>query len=376
MSTTSLIEHFSTINDPRIEKKCDHKLIDILVITVCASICRFDDSWEEIEEFANFKIDWFKRFLELPNGIPSHDTIRRVFLLIDPIAFQECFYHWADCLRNKITGETIAIDGKTSRGSRDSLAGKKAIHTVSAWANENQLVLGQVQVDEKSNEITAIPKLLDLLDVNGCTITIDAMGTQKKIAEKIVDKKANYILGLKGNQGNLLDDVKTYINDQLDNKIDDDSYQVKETADANHGRVEERKFHLFSNIDWLEQKPDWKGLSSIGVVESSVEHKGTVSFERRFFITTLNSIEQFAKGVREHWGVENSLHWTLDVAFDEDRSTRKKGNSPANSAVLRHITLNLLKKETSRKGSINRKRKRACMDHHYLETLIFGTATK
>lgn len=374
--STSLIEHFSKINDPRIEKKCDHLLIDVLVIAVCASICHFDDSWEEIEEFAHFKIDWFKQFLKLPNGIPSHDTIRRVFLLIDPVEFQECFYHWADCLRSKITGETIAIDGKTSRGSRDIVAGKKAIHTVSAWANENQLVLGQVQVDEKSNEITAIPKLLDLLDVTECTITIDAMGTQKKIAEKIVDKKADYILGLKGNQGNLLDDVKTYIDDQLDNKIDDNSYQVKETADANHGRIEERKFHLFSNIDWLEQRADWKGLSSIGVVESTVEHRGTTSFERRLFITTLNSIERFAKGVREHWGVENSLHWTLDVAFDEDRSTRKKGNSPANSAVLRHITLNLLKRETSRKGSINRKRKRACMDHHYLETLIFGKVTK
>jgi predicted transposase YbfD/YdcC len=372
MSTTSLIEHFITISDPRMKKKCDHLLIDILVITVCASICRFDESWEEIEEFANYKIDWFKRFLELPNGIPSHDTFRRVFLLLDPVEFQECFYHWADCLRSKITGETIAIDGKTSRGSRDNIAGKKAIHTVSAWANENQLVLGQIQVDEKSNEITAIPKLLDLLDVSGCTITIDAMGTQKKIAAKIVDKKADYILGLKGNQGTLLDDVKTYIDDQLDNKIDDDSYQVKETADANHGRVEERKFHLFSNIDWLEQKPDWKGLSSIGVVESTVENKEVITFERRLFITTLDSIDCFAKGVREHWGVENSLHWTLDVAFDEDRSTRKKGHSPANSAVLRHITLNLLKRETSKKGSINRKRKRACMDESYLEKLIFG----
>jgi len=372
MSTTSLVDHFITISDPRMEKKCDHLLIDILVITVCASICRYDDSWEEIEEFGNFKIDWFKKFLELPNGIPSHDTFRRVFLLIDPVEFQECFYHWADCLRNKITGETIAIDGKTSRGSRDSSTGKKAIHTVSAWANDNQLVLGQVQVDEKSNEITAIPKLLDLLDVSGCTITIDAMGTQKKIAEKIVDKNADYILGLKGNQGTLLDDVKTYVDDQLDNKIDDNSYQVKETADANHGRVEERKFHLFSNIDWLEQKPDWKGLRSIGVVESTVEKKGVITFERRLFITTLDSIDSFAKGVREHWGVENSLHWTLDVAFDEDRSTRKKGHSPANSAVLRHITLNLLKRETSKKGSINRKRKRACMDGSYLEKLVFG----
>ncbi len=370
--SANLVEHFSKIKDPRIINKCDHKLIDILVIVVCASLSRFDDSWESIEDFGNLRKDWLKQFLELPNGIPSMDTMRRVFLLIDPAEFQSCFHDWAGAFRSKITGETIAIDGKCSRGSRDETLGKKAIHMVSAWANENQLVLGQVKVDEKSNEITAIPKLLKLLDISGCTVTIDAMGTQKKIAEDIVDNSGDYILGLKGNQGNLHDDVKTYINDQLDTKITDGSHQTKETTDADHGRIEERKFHLFTDISWLDQKSDWKGLTAIGVVESNVEKNGRLSFERRFYITSLSCIDRFSKGVREHWGVENSLHWTLDVAFDEDRSTRKKGNSPANSAVLRHITLNLLKKEKTLKRSINTKRSHACINLSYLEKVVFG----
>lgn len=372
MVSTSLVEHFSKIKDPRIINKCDHKLIDILVIVVCASLSRFDDSWQSIEDFGNLREEWFKKFLELPNGIPSMDTMRRVFLLIDPVEFQSFFHGWASVFRSKITGETVSVDGKCSRGSRDEAAGKKAIHTVSAWANENELVLGQVKVDEKSNEITAIPKLLKLLDIAGCTVTIDAMGTQKKIATDIIDNKADYILGLKGNQGNLHDDVKTYINDQLDVKITDDSHQTKKTVDGDHGRIEERKFHLFTNLNWLEQKDDWAGLSGIGVVESSVEKKGKSSFERRFYITTHTCIDKFSKGVREHWGVENSLHWTLDVAFNEDRSTRRKGNSPANSTVLRHITLNLLKKEKTLKRSINTKRSHACINLDYLEKVVFG----
>lgn len=369
---SSLVEHFSDIKDPRIEKKCDHLLIDILVIAVCASLCRFDESWKSMEDFANLKKSWLEKFLKLPNGIPSFDTIRRVFLLLDPEEFQECFYGWASSFKSKISGETIAIDGKCSRGSTDKSSGKRAIHMVSAWANENKMVLGQIKVDEKSNEITAIPKLLDLLDVSGCTVTIDAMGTQKEIAEKIIDNEADYVLGLKGNQGNLFDDVKTYINDQLDTKLTDLSHQKKDTADADHGRIEEREFHLFTDIKWLEQKTSWKGLNGIGVVENKIEKDGQISCERRFYLTSLKEIDYFSKAVREHWGIENSLHWTLDVAFNEDRSTRKKGHSPSNSAVLRHITLNLLKKEKSLKRSINTKRSHACMNPDYLEKLVFG----
>ena len=368
----SLIEHFSKVKDPRVISRCDHLLVDIIIIAVCASLCRCDESWEQVEEFGNIKKDWFKKFLKLPNGIPSHDTIRRVFLLINPTDLQKCFFEWAAELREKISGETIAIDGKASRGSRDLALDKKAIYTVSAWAVENKLVLGQVKVGEKSNEITAIPKLLELLDVSGCTVTIDAMGTQKVIAKDIVDNDADYILGLKGNQGNLHSDVKTFIDDQLDEKITDKSHQEKLTVDANHGRVEERKFHLFTDIDWLEQKPDWAGLTGIGVVESHIEKNGKTSYERRLYITTLTCIEKFSKSVRGHWGIENGLHWSLDVAFNEDKSTRRKGESPANSAVLRHISLNLLKSEKSKKISINRKRQRACLLPDYLEKIIFG----
>lgn len=369
---TSLVKHFSNIPDPRMTNKCDHKLIDILVIAVCATICRCDDSWVSIEDFAEVRLDWLKKFLELPNGIPSHDTIRRLFLLLDPVEFQNCFYEWANSFREKISGETIAFDGKTSRGSRDNQLGKKAIHMVSAWANENKLILGQIKVDEKSNEITAIPKLLDLLDVSGCTVTIDAMGTQKNIVGKIIDNNADYVLGLKENQKNLHDDVKTYIDDQLDVGLTDNTHQKKMTTDADHGRIEERVFHLFTNLHWLEQVPDWKGLIGIGVVESKIEKNGKTSFERRYYITSLNCIEKFAKNVRGHWGIENSLHWVLDVAFNEDDSTRRKGNSPANSAVLRHITLNLLKNEKTKKRSINGKRCLASLDTGYLEKVIFG----
>jgi predicted transposase YbfD/YdcC len=370
--SVNLVEHFSKLEDPRIEGKCDHKLIDILVIAVCAALCRFDDSWQSIEDFGNLRKDWLKQFLELPNGIPSKYTFRRVFLLLNPQEFQQYFYSWAESFREKILGETIAIDGKTSRGSKDDANEGKALHTVSAWASDNQLVLGQIKVDDKSNEITAIPKLLNLLDIAGCTVTIDAMGTQKKIVQDIVDNKADYVLGLKGNQGSLLEDVQLYINDQLSNTITDQTHQQKSTTDAEHGRVEERNYHLFTDISWLDQKDDWKGLEGIGVVESVVERKGKQSSEKRLYITSLKSIDAFAKSVREHWGVENSLHWTLDVAFDEDRCTRKKGNTPANSTVLRHIVLNLLKREKTLKRSINTKRSHACMNLDYLEKVVFG----
>lgn len=372
MSTCSnLIKHFSDLKDPRMVKKTQHKLMDILVIAVCASLCRCDDSWEDVEFFGELRIEWFKKFLDLPNGIPSHDTFRRVFLLIDIVGFQTCFYNWANSFRKKIEGETIAIDGKTICGSVDKAHGIKASHIVSAWANENQLVLGQVKVDEKSNEITAIPKILELLDLKGCTVTIDAMGTQKEIAKKIIEAEADYLLGLKGNQGNLHDNVKTYINDQLDAVLTDSSHQEKTTTDADHGRLEIRNFHLFTCLDWLEKKDEWVGLKGIGVVESIVEKNEKITRERRYYITSLTSIERFAKDVRSHWGIE-SMHWILDVAFNEDNSTRRKGNSPANCGVLKHISLNLLKREKTCKRSINGKRVRAVNDVSYLEKVIWG----
>lgn len=370
--STSFIEHFSKIEDPRILKKCEHKLIDILVIAVCATICRFDESWDSVEEFGNERKDWFKKFLDLPNGIPSHDTFRRVFLLLNPSALNTCFVEWANSMREKIPDEIIAIDGKTLAGSRDGDIRKKGVHIVSAWANENKLILGQLKVDEKSNEITAIPKLLDLLDIKGCTVTIDAMGTQREIAKKIIEGEGDYVLGLKGNQGTLLDDVKTYIDDQLAPDINEKNYQILETTDADHGRIETRKFYLFTEIDWLEQRPNWAGLHGIAAIDSIVENKGKISTERRYFITSHTDVLKFSKSARAHWGIENSVHWILDVSFNEDNSTRKKGHSPENCAVLRHVVLNLLKREKSRKISVNRKRMMACIRPDYLEKIIFG----
>lgn len=367
----NLVEHFSTLEDPRILKKCDHKLIDVLVIAVCATLCRFDESWEAIEEFGIEREDWFKKFLELPNGIPSHDTFRRVFLLIDPKEFSLCFVSWANSFRQKTTGEIIGVDGKTLAGSRDSQRGMRGVHIVSAFANENKLVLGQIKVDEKSNEITAIPELLNLLDIKGCTVTIDAMGAQKEIAKKIIEKKADFTLGLKGNQGNLHDDVKTYINDQVDSKTTDKTHQILKTTDADHGRVEERTFHLFTNLKWLNEKEKWSGLSGIGMVEAVVTKGSKTTNERRYFLTSLTEINQFSKSVREHWGIE-SEHWILDVAFNEDNCVRRKGDSPANSAVLKHIVLNLLRNEKTRKISTNRKRSLACLRLDYLEKIVFG----
>ena len=369
---TGIIEYFSKIKDPRILKKCEHKLIDILVIVVCATICRFDESWESVEEFANEREDWFKKFLELPNGIPSHDTFRRVFLLLDPVGLNTCFIEWASSMREKIPNETIAVDGKTLAGSKDGEIRKKGVHVVSAWANHNNLILGQLKVDEKSNEITAIPKLLDLLDIKGCTVTIDAMGTQKEIAKKIVAGEADYILGLKGNQGNLLDNVKTFIDDEIKTSVPGENFQKIETTDADHGRIEIRKFYLFTQLDWLEQKTDWAELNGIGAIDSVVEKNGKITKERRYFITSLVDVVKFSNSSRAHWGIENSVHWILDVAFNEDNSTRRKGNAPENSAVLRHIVLNLLKKEKTRKISINRKRGMACLRTDYLEKIIFG----
>lgn len=372
MSSTGLIEHFSKIEDPRIIKKCDHLLIDILVIAVCASICRFDESWEAVEEFANEREDWFKKFLKLPNGIPSHDTFRRVFLLLSPESLHSCFQEWANSLRTPSLSDTVAIDGKTLAGSKDGEIRKRGIHVVSAWSSMNKLVLGQLKVDEKSNEITAIPKLLELLDLKGCTVTIDAMGTQKNIVEKIVEGKADYLLGLKGNQGDLHGDVKTFIDDQLKGQVTDKTYKTAQTTDSDHGRIETRTFHLFNNISWLTQAAAWKGLAGIGAVDSLIEKSGKITHERRYFITSLNNIEKFSQSVRAHWGIENSLHWVLDVAFNEDRLTQKKGNAPENSNVIRHIVLNLLRAEKSRKTSINRKRGMACLRLDYLEKVIFG----
>ena len=362
----TIVEHFSSLTDPRVRLKTKHKLIDIIVITVCATICGADD-WTEIEAYGNHKQEWLEKFLELPNGIPSHDTFGRVFSLISPDEFQRCFLSWVHAVFTVTDGQVVAIDGKTLRHSYDRSNNKSAIHMVSAWASKNGITLGQVKTEEKSNEITAIPELLSLLEIEGCIVTIDAMGCQKKIAGDIVDKGGDYVLGLKGNQGTLRADVELFFLDAIENKFEDIDVDYHETVDGDHGRVEIRRHWAVSDIDWLYQKRDWKGLKTIGMVESERHIEDEISIEKRFYIASIgNDAELLAKAVREHWGIENKVHWVLDVAFNEDKSRIRKGYASENLAVIRHIGLNLLRNEKTKKVGIKAKRKVAGWDNDYL----------
>lgn len=367
--STSIEAHFEGLPDPRYHNK-KHKLIDIMTIAICASICGAD-TFKQIEDFGKAKIKWLKRFLELPFGIPSHDTFGRVFALLDPKEFQRCFIDWVQMVQETLGSQTIAVDGKTLRRSFDTDSGKKAIHMVSAWASENGFVMGQIKTDEKSNEITAIPQLLRMLELSGCIVTIDAMGCQKKIAESIAKKGADYLFSLKGNHGDLHDDVKVFFNGCLKDDFKDVSYDYHETVDGGHGRVETRKIWTVSDIDWLYGKCLWQGLKTIGMVESERQIGNETSTERRFFISSLDSnAKVFAKAVRNHWGIENGLHWALDIAFREDESRIRKDNAPENFSVLRHIALNLLKAEKTFKGSLKTKRLMAGWETSYLEKVI------
>jgi predicted transposase YbfD/YdcC len=365
----SVWDHFSTLTDPRDSNK-RHKLFDIIVIAICAVICGAD-TWEQMEEYGQAKYEWLQTFLELPHGIPSHDTISRVFSQLIPEEFERCFLNWISAVREKIQGQFVSIDGKTLRRSHDHGSEKSCIHMVSAWASANRLVLGQLKTEDKSNEITAIPELIDLLELDGCIVTIDAMGCQKRIAEQITDKGADYVLALKGNQGNLHKDVELFFEDAKKNGFGDTAVSAHETTDGDHGRIEIRRYTTVSDIDWLPDKPLWKDLTSIGMVESERHIGDEVSTETRYYISSLQSdAKLFGQAVRSHWGVENSLHWVLDMVFREDESRIRKGHAPENFAILRHIALNLLRKESTYKKSTKTKRLRAAWDEQYLARVL------
>lgn len=369
-----IIECFSSLTDPRITKKTNHKLIDILVITICGVICNAD-KWTEIESFGNAKYDWFKTFLELPNGIPSHDTFGRVFAAIDIVEFEKCFLNWTKATFKNTGGQIVAIDGKTLRGSYDRASNKAPIHMVNAWAFKNGITLGQVKTEAKSNEITAIPELLKLLELKGCIVTIDAMGCQKKIAKDIVEKEADYVLSLKGNHSTLHNDVKLLFEDAYQNNFKDLQVDYYKTIDGDHGRIETREYWITEDINWLPGKENWAKLTSIGMVRSYTEIGDDIRSDTRYYICSIEGdAKQFAQASRGHWSVENSLHWVLDIAFREDDSRIRSGNAPGNLSILRNIALNLLKNEKTAKMGIESKRKRAGWDNDYLLKVLCANA--
>lgn len=368
---TSISRQFVTINDPRKEGKTRHSLLNILTIVLCAVIGGSEDFYD-IEEFAKCKESFFQTFLDLPNGMPSHDTINRVISIIDPKEFSNCIVEWTKSISEKLKG-TIAIDGKTVRRSFESASKKNPLHVVSAWSSENGIVLGQVETDAKSNEITAIPELLKILDIEGCIVTIDAMGCQTDIAQKIVDLKGDYIFGLKGNQKNNLESVKYLFDFELKNKFRSVFHTESLSVEKGHGRIETRKVYSIGELDEIEglELEKWSGLQSLTMVESTREINGSSTKERRYYISSLPAdAKLIGESVRSHWGVENSLHWVMDVTFREDYARNRKDHSAMNMSTMRHFALNLIKQDKNTKGSIKGKRKRAGWNDDYLLNLI------
>ena len=365
--SVTLLEHFKELEDPRVGYLIEHRLLDIIGLTICAVVCGAD-TWVDIELYGKAKEEWLSSFLAFPNGIPSHDTVARLFAALNPEMLQNCFLSWVRSVAQLSAGEIIAIDGKTLRHSYDRGGDKGAIHMVSAWASQNRLVLGQVKVDDKSNEITAIPELLRVLELCGCIVTIDAMGTQTAIAQQIIDQGGDYVLSLKGNQGNIHEDVAQLF--EWTRKIDfkDIPHEFYQTLDGNHGRIETRRYWLLEDVTSLIDAQRWPGLQRVGLVESERRLEGQPpSIEHRYYLLSLDGgVERFANAVRSHWGIENQVHWVLDVAFNEDASRIRKDHAPENLALIRHVALNLLRQDTSTRAGTKAKRLKAGWDNDYL----------
>lgn len=365
----SLAEHFAALEDPRAEHLIDHNLTEIVLIAICGVICGAE-TWTDIELFGRERQDWLEQFLELKHGVPSHDTFGRVFARIDTDQFQLCFASWVQAVFQVTEGQVVAIDGKTVRRSHDRSSNKEAIHVVSAWATANHLVLAQQKVDEKSNEITAIPELLRLLDISGCIITIDAIGAQPEIAKQIIDQEADYLLTIKDNQPHLHEDIRLFFKLSHENNFQKVESTYHRTVNKDHGRLEIRECWVISGKDslqFLRKHSQWEGLKSIVMVTSERHLPDRTTTQTRYYITSLpNNAAQILQSVRSHWGIENSLHWVLDVAMGEDDSRIRKDNAPTNMNMLRHIALNLLKQERTLKRGVAGKRLKAAMNPDYL----------
>lgn len=375
----SLITHFENLPDPRVNRTKHHALIDLLVIAVCTLLCG-GESFNDMEDFGLAKRDWFKTFLSLSHGIPSHDTFNRLFAALDPRAFGECFMRWTQSLRQAVAREIVALDGKALRRALN--ADQSLPYVVSAWAENNGLVLGQWKVADKSNEITAVPELLRALELGGCIVTLDAMGCQKKIAREIIEADADYVLALKGNQATVHEEVKTFLDAALTERTAPRPVGARltpgaahlalwETVEKDHGRIETRRYFQSAELDWFADQSKWEGLKSVGLVEATREVGGKQTVERRYYLSSLPlDVETFAKAVRGHWGVENKLHWVLDVWFREDQSRARTGYAAENLATLRRLALNLLKRERTKKRGIKGKQLNAGWDHAYLLRLL------
>jgi predicted transposase YbfD/YdcC len=363
----SLITILKEVPDPRVDRRKLHSLSDVLSIAICALLCGAD-SFEDMEVFGEAKSDWFATFLELPHGIPSHDTFNRVFAAIDPEKFLDCFMRWTQSLRSAIAEEIVALDGKALR--RAINAGDCPKIVVSAWAADNGLALGQLKTDDKSNEIRAVPKLLRALELGGCIVTLDAMGCQKEIAKEIKEADADYVLALKGNHGLTHAEIKNYLDEAISRKAKELTYV--EIVDKGHGRLETRRYWQSGQLEWFEERSGWEGLQSVGVVEAVRERNGQSSVERRYYLSSLGvDVKRFARAVRSHWSIENQLHWVLDVNFKEDQSRARSGYASENLATLRRWALNLIKADQQKKKrSLKGRMKAAGWDNRYLLHLL------
>ena len=372
MARADIFEHFEELPDPRMDRQKRHSLMDILFIAVCAVICGAT-SFVDMYDFGCAKEEWLRKHLELPNGIPSHDTFRRVFSLIDSEAFRRCFINWTKAMSETTGGDVIAFDGKTIRRSFDSAAGLSAIHVINAWSHENDFCVGQLKVDGKSNEITAMPALMRLMDVQGNVITADALNCQRDIANQIIEQGADYVLAVKSNQQSLYEDTRLFFEDALTEGFDV-AHGYCDSDDWGHGRAENRKCWAVSveQLEWFKHTTDWRGLKTIACIQSTRRTRDNESVERRYFISSLESVKRIASSIRHHWNVENKLHWVMDVNFDEDRCRARTDHGAENFALLRQVAHNLLKQESSKGVSIRRKIKKAGWDEDFLIGILLG----